>query len=113
MELSANSAKEIISRGKEYFIVFLKKGVKYSIDKNAEEKIQLEHVLYMLGLRQEGVLVINGPIVDESNIREIEIFNLQNKEDVIDLLESDPIIVSQKLTYEIHPWFGFPGDTLP
>lgn len=113
MELSASSVKEIISRGKEYFLVILKKGPKYNVDKETDNKIQLEHVMYLLGLRQEGILVINGPIIDDGDVRGISIYNLQNKEDVKDIVESDPAIVTKQLVYEMHPWFGFPGDTLP
>ena len=67
----------------------------------------------MFQLRQEGKLVINGPIIDDPELKGLSIFNTTDKEQVKRLSEGDPAVRAGRLTYEIYTWFGIPGEGLP
>src|SRR5919206_227732 len=58
--------QEILAKGKQYTLVFLKKGPHYDIlDPKELQQNQTQHLEYLLGLRAKGILSINGPVTDE------------------------------------------------
>jgi uncharacterized protein YciI len=67
---------------------------------------------YLFKLRVEKKLILNGPLLGESDIRGICIYDLTDLNEVINLTEEDPAVKSGRLSYEIHEWFGLPGDRL-
>ena len=73
----------------------------------------MEHLRHLFSLRAEGKLVINGPMMNDSELRGIGIFDINNREEVKKLLDANPAVKAGRLRYEIHPWFGIPGDALP
>lgn len=105
--------KEILAKGKQYTLVFLKKGPHYDmLDPKELQLNQTQHLEYLLGLRSRGILCINGPVTDECDIVGVSIYNSQNKDEINDLVRDDPGVKSGRFVYEIHSWFSFPGDTL-
>ncbi|MBS1545115.1 MAG: hypothetical protein JST14_15880 [Bacteroidetes bacterium] len=105
---------QMVSKGKGYTLVFLKKGPnRETVDKATLEKNQMDHLRHMMNLKRQGVLPLFGPFTDEGDIRGICIYNSTDKEKVMEWLAMDPHIKSGYLTYEIKPWFGIPGDQLP
>jgi uncharacterized protein YciI len=73
----------------------------------------MEHLRYLFQLRAEGKLVINGPVLDDAELKGISIFNTTDKEEVRRLSDGDPAVKAGRLVYEIYEWFGIPGDRLP
>jgi uncharacterized protein YciI len=59
----------------------------------------------MTKLAQMGKLIVAGPFGDEGNWRGIFIFDCKTREEVENLVKSDPAIKSGRLSYEIHPWW--------
>jgi uncharacterized protein YciI len=104
---------EILAKGKQYTLVFLKKGPHYDIlDPKEVQQNQTQHLEYLLGLRAKGILSINGPVTDECDVVGVSIYNSPDKEYVESLVSNDPGVKSGRFVYEIHTWFSFPGDSL-
>jgi uncharacterized protein YciI len=104
--------KHIVGTEKPYTMVFLKAGPNREQDAESTAKIQQEHLRHLLTLRAQGMLLINGPVLDDSVLKGVSIYNSTNKDEIRKLVEADPAIIAGRLTYEIHSWFGIPGDAL-
>jgi len=94
---------------KNYFMVFLKKGLNRTQDSLEVEKIQEGHMANIRRLGDEGKLIVAGPFLDDSDLRGIFIFDVPTLEEVKNLCETDPAIKSGRLSYEIHPWMTQKG----
>jgi uncharacterized protein YciI len=106
--------QEKVSKGRAYTIVFLKAGKKqHSSDPKQAEQKQMEHLIYLFKLKEQEKLPLFGPFTKSGDLRGICIFNSDNAEEVKKLLDEEPLVKEGLLTYEIHPWFGIPGDKLP
>ncbi len=112
-ELTDEYIQKKISEGQKYTLVLITRGPKRDQDSLTAEKIQKEHLRYMFELRREGVLVLNGPSLEEGDFRGIDIFTLTNKEGVNRLMEDDPAVKAGRLSFRVYEWFGLPGDGLP
>jgi uncharacterized protein YciI len=104
---------EILAKGKQYTLVFLKKGPHYDmLDPKELQHNQTHHLEYLLGLREKGILCINGPVTDECDIVGVSIYNSHDKDEIEALVSKDPGVMAGRFVYEIHTWFSFPGDKL-
>jgi uncharacterized protein YciI len=102
-----------ISSGRQYCIRLFKAGPKRDQPPPEAKKIQMDHLRYIMQLRAEGILLINGPVIDDPELQGIAIFNTTDKEEVKRLSEGDPAVKAGRLVYEVYHWFGLPGDRLP
>jgi uncharacterized protein YciI len=105
--------KSTIASGKQYCMSFYKAGPHRNQPPAEAEKLQMEHLRHLFRLRAEGKLLVNGPITDDEELRGVSIYATSDKEDARRLLEAAPAVKAGRLTYEIHSWFGIPGDRLP
>jgi uncharacterized protein YciI len=94
---------------KQYFMVFLKRGLNLTQDSATAAKIQEGHLNNITRLFNEKKLIVAGPFLDDGIYRGIFIFDIPTIEEVTQLLLTDPAIHSGRLDYEIHPWYG-PGN---
>ncbi len=92
---------------KQYFFVMLTKGNRRGeiTDTAIINKIQQGHMDNLNRLAKEGKIVVAGPFGDDGNWRGVFIFDAETKEEVVELLKTDPAIVAGRLGYEIHPWW--------
>lgn len=104
--------KNEVSKGKLYTLVFLKTGPNRNQNKEEEDKIQMEHLRYMFKLRADRKLILNGPLTGDSDIRGICIYDITDINEVKKINDGDPAVIAGRLSYEIHEWFGLPGDKL-
>lgn len=105
--------QEILAKGKQYTLVFLKKGPHYDmLDPKELQHTQTQHLEYLLRLREKGILCINGPVTDECDIVGVSIYNSYDKNEIEALVMADPGVKAGRFVYEIHTWFSFPGDKL-
>lgn len=91
---------------KKYVMAFLKKGPNRSLDSITRSKLQRAHLDNIIKLAEDGVLVLAGPFLDDTEIRGIYIFNVETVEEARKLTETDPLIQSGGLIMELHPWYG-------
>jgi len=112
-KITNDFVQQVITTGKQYCIFLYKSGPNRNQPPEEEEAIQGAHLRYLFTLRAEGKLAINGPVMDDSELLGVGVFNLTDKEEVKKLLAEDPAVIAGRLIYEIHQWFSIPGDSLP
>ncbi len=98
---------------KTYFLVFLKKGPVRSQDSTSIEKIQEQHLAHLTKMYEEKKMCIAGPLLDNSDLRGICVYNTATIEEAKNLAESDPAVKAGRLLVEIHPWYAAKGTYLP
>jgi len=91
---------------KQYVIAFLKAGKVKSESQEKAQELQLEHLRNITKMAEEGVLVLAGPFLDDTEIRGIYIFDVKTVEEAQRLTETDPAIKAGVLEMELHPWYG-------
>jgi len=101
---------EMLGKSRNYTVVLLKKGPNEDIPE--VKQIIWEHGRKNFELREEGLLSIVCPIVEENEIRGIGIFNA-DKEKVKEILDEDSGVQKGVFVYEILTARSFPGDALP
>jgi uncharacterized protein YciI len=95
---------------KQYYMVFLIKGPNRNQDSATAATIQKAHLENIGRLHEAKKLAVAGPFLDDQNMRGIFIFDVATEKEVIDLLNTDPAIISGRLIYEIHPWMTGKGN---
>ena len=112
-EITDEFIKKTITSGKQYCVRLFKAGSDLNQTPDEAEKIQMEHLRYIMRLRAEGKILINGPVINDTELKGIAVFNTTDKEQVKKLSDKDPAVRAGRLAYEIYDWFGLPGDCLP
>ena len=92
-----------------YTLVILSQGPAYH-DEGARQ-IVWEHGRRNFGLRADGVLNVVCPIMDDSEVCGVGIFDAP-ADDVAEIMSEDPGVVAGVFTWALHPCRGFPGDAL-
>lgn len=91
---------------KQYVLAFLKAGKVKSESQEKAQELQLEHMRNIIKMAEDGVLVLAGPFMDDTEIRGIYIFDVKTIEEAKELTETDPAIKAGVLEMELHPWYG-------
>jgi uncharacterized protein YciI len=102
-----------VGRARTYFLVLLYLGDHERDNKEELDQLQFEHLTHMFRLREQGKLVLNGPLLKDDKLRGICIYNCETIEEVETHSAADPMVKAGYLKAEISPWLGLPGDTLP
>jgi len=74
------------------------------------DSLQSRHLAYRADLRRQGVLVVNGPLDQQSDItmRGLSIFNC-SLEEARRLSDADPSVQAGRLAYEVFEWWMAAG----
>ncbi|MBK7856137.1 MAG: hypothetical protein IPJ79_15720 [Bacteroidetes bacterium] len=95
---------------KTYHLVILTKGANRTQPQEEAMKIQEGHLANITRLHKEGKIDLAGPFDNskesDDNWRGVFVFNVQSKEEVEKLLQTDPAISSGRLSYIIKPWMS-------
>ena len=112
--LSAQNKSNPQPQIRQYFFVMLTAGKNRTQDSVTAATIQEGHMANIRKLYADGKLKVAGPFGDDGNWRGIFIFDCATKEDVEQLLQTDPAVKSGRLAFEIHPWYTAPtGSFVP
>lgn len=84
------------------------------------DALQARHLAYRAGLRRKGVIVVNGPFGEQSDItlRGMSVFAC-DLEEARRLTDADPSVQAGRLGYDVFEWWvaagtlAFPEATLP
>lgn len=104
--------QETVANGQAYTLVLLWAGPRRDQDEAEEDRLQREHLRHLFTLRNDGKLLLNGPVLDGSDLTGIGIFAGNDVEAVRALAEADPSVQAGRLRVDVRPWFGIPGDTI-
>jgi uncharacterized protein YciI len=74
------------------------------------DALQARHLAYRAGLRREGVLVVNGPLGEQSDVamRGLSIFAC-DVDEARRLSDGDPSVQAGRLTYDVMEWWVAAG----
>ncbi|HTN78960.1 MAG TPA: hypothetical protein VMK16_04735 [Acidimicrobiales bacterium] len=92
-----------------YVVGLLYQGPSYH-DDDARE-IVWEHGRRNFGLRAPRVLNVVCPVMDDSDLCGVGIFDA-SADEVEAIMQSDPGVIAGVFRYEVHPCRSFPGDAL-
>jgi uncharacterized protein len=93
-----------------YYLVLLLRGPAYSYEDTPEvQQLHAAHLAHRTWLRDSGKVVLNGPLVDDGNIRGLSIFKVDSREEAVALTEADPAVQAGRFDYEVHPWMTQKG----
>lgn len=98
---------------KRYFFVMLAKGPTRDQDSATVRQLQQGHMANINKMAEMKKLAIAGPFLDDGHWRGIFILDVETVDEAKQLIEADPAIKAGRLSYEIHPWYGARGSTLP
>ncbi len=96
---------------KLYTVVLLYKGENYQ-SAPTQQIIQGEHLPYLFSLREQGIVLLSIPIMDNSQVAAVAVYNTPDKEVVRAHVENDPALIKNIFTYELLSGMGMKGDTL-
>ena len=71
------------------------------------ERIQAEHLAYLASLRDEGLIVTNGPVLDQpdESVRGLTFFRVGSLEEARRLAEDDPAVRAGRLAVDVMTWW--------
>lgn len=99
----------------EYFIVFLRRGPKWTAEMTPEiEKVLEGHFANIKKLTDAGKLALAGPFSGQegdSALAGLFIFRVDSIEEAIRLAEQDPGVQAGRFTFEAVTWYGPKGLT--
>lgn len=96
-----------------YYLVLLKSGPTRNQDSTQLAQLMEGHLNHIKAMVDIDKIVIAGPMLDNSDLRGIFIFNSTDSTEVDSLVNLDPAIQAGRLTAEIHPWYSASGPCLP
>ncbi|ULQ56730.1 YciI family protein [Flavihumibacter rivuli] len=103
------SAKKPPMNIRQYWFVMLVKGPNRNQDSATAAKIQAGHMSNMDKLYFEGKLKVAGPFGESGDWQGLFIFDCPTKQEVEQLLQTDPAISSGRLNYIIKSWWTEPS----
>jgi uncharacterized protein YciI len=91
-----------------------------SLSDDELDSLQARHLAYRAELRERGVLVVNGPLSEQSDatLRGLSVFAC-DLDEAARLSAADPSVLAGRLAYEVMEWWvaagtlAFPGAAAP
>ena len=94
---------------KVFVLALLKSGPNRSQDSTTRAELQKAHMANISRLVDEGKLVVAGPMMDDTDLKGIYVFDVTTVEEARALTETDPAIQAGSLVMELHPWYATAG----
>jgi uncharacterized protein YciI len=92
-----------------YYVYLLKKGPTWLPDSTPEiDALQEAHLASLRRLREQGKLVLNGPLLDSfqlsGEIRGIGVLKAESMAQAQEWIGTDPMVKVGRLIFELHAW---------
>jgi uncharacterized protein YciI len=101
--------QSMLATSRVYSMVLLTPGP--TPDRPDRQELIWEHGRRNFAFREQGVMNLVGPIIDESDLRGMCILRADQSA-AEQIMAGDPAIRAGIFRFEIHPWRSFPGDSL-
>jgi hypothetical protein len=101
---------EMRGKAKAYTLVLISQGPRW--DRPDREVIIWEHGRRNHALRLDKILAVVGPILDETPLVGLYIFD-RTPVEAEEIMRGDPAVQAGVFVFEVHPLVAFPGDSLP
>jgi uncharacterized protein len=93
-----------------YWLVMKIRGPNWAPGESPElDRLQATHLAHLGELRERGLLLISGPLLDGGFIRGISVLRVGSRAEAVALCEADPSFKAGRLSYELHPWMVHQG----
>jgi len=87
------------------YLRLLKRGPIWTPEETPElERLQEAHLAYNRKLYEAGKLILNGPMLDNGDLRGASIMRVGSLEEARTLADGDPSVQAGRLVCEVHPW---------
>jgi uncharacterized protein YciI len=90
---------------KQYVMAFLKKGTNTG-DTARQRELLRGHMANITKLAASGKLVVAGPMMDDTGLEGIFVFNVKTVAEAEALSQTDPAVKAGMFTMEYHPWYA-------
>lgn len=94
---------------KQYWLVLLRKGTNRMQDSITAASIQEGHMANIRKLGSAGVLLMAGPMGDDTDLRVIFILDAKDSATAAAYINTDPAVKAGRLRFELHPWWTQTG----
>lgn len=101
---------EMRARARSYPLVILRRAARYNEPERGA--VMWEHRHRNHSLRADGALAIVCPGANDTEWSGIGVFG-KEPEETARIMDGDPAVQADVLSYVVHPVRGFPGDSLP
>jgi uncharacterized protein YciI len=91
---------------KRYVMVFLKKGPAALTDTAKVKTLLMGHMKNMGQLVADGKLILAGPMMDDTGLEGIFVFNVKTVAEAEALSQTDPAVKAGLFAVECHPWYA-------
>jgi uncharacterized protein len=80
-----------------------------SMSAKAENRLQEAHLAHLRRLKEQGDLIVYGPIEGNSDLRGILVFRTESLDRARDLMRNDPWVIRGVLVLDLFSWFAPSG----
>ncbi len=91
---------------KQYVMAFLKKGTVPITDTSRQKELLRGHMANITKLASSGKLVVAGPMMDDTGLEGIFVFNVKTIAEAEALSQTDPAVKAGMFAMEYHPWYA-------
>jgi uncharacterized protein YciI len=91
---------------KQYVMAFLKKGTTAISDTGRRKELLRGHMANITRLAASGKLVVAGPMMDDTGLEGIFVFNVKTVAEAEALSQTDPAVKAGMFAMEYHPWYA-------
>ena len=99
------------ARDEHTFVLLVRPPDAPSFTEEELDRLQVEHLTYLRALARRGVMIANGPLVDQSDarLRGVSIYSVPLDE-ALELARADPMVRAGRLAIEGGRWITAAGD---
>ena len=102
-----------VAKGKPFTLVILKPGLPMPKGSKDNDKLKMDHLVNLFQMEKDGKISVFGPVMNDSTMEGIIVFNSTDKESIKKELSNDPFIKAGYMKFELYNWFTIPGQKIP
>ena len=95
-----------------YLVILRQPDVRPELSEEEVDALQKAHLAYLLSLREEGVLALNGPLRDQPDptLRGLSFYRTETAEQARAYAEADPMVLAGWFVFDQLTFLSRPGE---